>query len=70
MTLERPSPPPLLVGQRIDRRPGYPWTIEIRHGEPDPIDYLIHARNALEAVQVVARMRSLGRGAAIVEVDA
>lgn len=70
MTVETIAPPPLLIGQRIHRRHGYPWTIEIRHGEPDPIDYLIHARNALEAVRVVARMRALGRGAAIVQVDA
>ena len=50
------------------RRPGFPWTIGIRHGEPDPFRYIIHARTAVEAVQVVARMRATGRGATIMAV--
>ena len=60
----------LTAGRNGHRKPGFPWTVEIRHPEPDPFDYRIHARTALDATVIVSQMRSLGRGAAILEVDA
>ncbi len=52
------------------RKRGFAWTVEIRHPQPDPFDYCIHARTALDASAIVSHMRGLGRGAAILEVDA
>ena len=62
-------PSPLLEIGNVRPR-GFSWTIEIRHPRPDPFDYRIHARTALDAVAIVTHMRSLGRGAWIVEVAA
>ena len=60
----------LSAGRNGRRRPDFPWTVEIRHPQPDPFDYCIHARTALDATAIVSHMRQLGRGAAILEVDA
>ncbi len=48
----------------------FPFTICISHSDPDPFDYSIAARTASDAAAVVARMRALGRGAWIAEVNA
>ncbi len=52
------------------RHSRFPFTIGIFHRDPDPFDYRIAARTASDAAAVVARMRALGRGAWIVEVNA
>ena len=49
---------------------GFPLTIGIVHRDPDPFDYRIAARTASDAGAIVARMRALGRGAWIADVDA
>ena len=48
----------------------FPFTIGIFHRDPDPFDYRIAARTASDAAAIVARMRALGRGAWIAEVNA
>ncbi len=52
------------------RHSRFPFTISISHSDPDPFDYSIAARTASDAAAVVARMRALGRGAWIAEVNA
>ncbi len=51
-------------------RSDFPFTIGIFHRDPDPFDYRIAARTASDAMAIVARMRALGRGAWIAEVNA
>ena len=51
------------------RSSDFPFTIRIFHRDPDPFDYCIASRTASDATAVVARMRALGRGAWIEEVD-
>ncbi len=48
----------------------FPFTIGIVHRDPDPFGYRIAARTASDAAAIVARMRALGRGAWIAEVNA
>lgn len=52
------------------RPSAFPVTIEIVHRDPDPLAYRIATKTASDATTVVARMRALGRGAWIAEVDA
>ena len=52
------------------RPPGFPVTVEIVHRDPDPLAYRIATKTASDGVRIVARMRALGRGARISEVDA
>lgn len=59
-----------LATRPATRPSGFPVMIEIVHRDPDPLDYRIAARTASDAVRIVARMRALGRGARISEVDA
>ena len=63
---------PLACERVVTRSPhsGFPFTIGIIHRDPDPFDYRIAARTASDAAAVVARMRALGRGAWIAEVNA
>ena len=59
------------IVMRVTRpRFDFPFTIGIFHRDPDPFDYRIAARTASDAAAVVARMRALGRGAWIAEVNA
>ncbi len=59
------------IVMRVTRpRSDFPFTIGIFHRDPDPFDYRIAARTASDATAIVARMRSLGRGAWIAEVNA
>lgn len=70
----KPAPMPGRVafsrGRRSRPREDFPWTVEVRHAPPDPFAYRVHARNATDAAQVVARYRALGRGARIEDVNA
>ena len=59
-----------LATRPASRPPEFPVTVEIVHRDPDPLDYRIATKTALDAVRVVARMRALGRGARVSEVDA
>ena len=59
-----------LATRRATRPPGFPVMVEIVHRDPAPLAYRIAARTAFDATAVVARMRALGRGAWIAEVDA
>lgn len=59
------------VTMRATRRPpDFPVTIMVSCRDPDPFDYCIAARTVSDAARIVARMRALGRGARISEVDA
>ncbi len=59
------------IVMRVTRpRSDFPFTISISHSDPDPFDYSIAARTASDAAAVVSRMRALGRGAWIAEVNA
>ncbi len=58
-----------LVMRATRRRPDFPFVIRIFHRDPDPFDYCIASRTASDATAIVVRMRALGRGAWIEEVD-
>lgn len=58
-----------IVMRATKRRPDFPFVIRIFHRDPDPFDYCIASRTASDAAAAVARMRALGRGAWIEEVD-
>ena len=59
------------IVMRVTRpRFDFPFTIGIFHRDPDPFDYRIAARTASDATAIVGRMRALGRGAWIAEVNA
>ncbi|MDE0408425.1 MAG: hypothetical protein OXN81_11245 [Alphaproteobacteria bacterium] len=52
------------------RRSDFPVTIMISCRDPDPFDYCIATTTVSDATAIVARMRALGRGARIEDVDA
>jgi len=59
-----------LATRPASRPPGFPVMIEIVRRGPDPLAYCIATKTASDGVRIVARMRALGRGARISEVDA
>lgn len=59
-----------VVMRSTRRRPGFPVTIRVFCRDPDPFDYCIATRTASDATAIVARMRKLGRGARIEDVNA
>ncbi|MCY3754825.1 MAG: hypothetical protein OXG99_12160 [Alphaproteobacteria bacterium] len=67
----RQSPANEPLATRPATRPsGFPVMIEIVRRDPDPLAYRIATKTASDAVRIVSRMRGLGRGARISEVDA
>ena len=66
---EPPARAPLAT-RRPTRPPGFPVMIEIVHRDPVLLAYRIATKTASDAVRLVARMRALGRGAWISEVNA